>query len=307
MWLGRLGENDKHWGNWTVSKSSKRLDGKKPEFFIYANIESNTRESGVEELPLGQVTRTSITFHWSAFGSIRYVLPWVLVKPRLTKVVPKSWTEKDIERLGRNWYYNVSERRYGFNMTRTGIQISLGSTPFSNMGKTYLFDYPWTIDHYETISYNADTGMPSLFIPKFTSVRGTVTCANYLIQDYDGEYLVVSCFKQEARYYRCKGILKPFRYLLPKKSYWRSDFWFSKETGAEKGSWKGGTIGSSIPSNKNEAIEDSLKRYCEERKINVIGFIGYSVGTVTKDMATEMVLRHYPQYINLLNPKPIEV
>lgn len=42
------------------------------------------------------------------------------------------------------------------------------------------------------------------------------------------------------------------------------DLRFSGETGREKGSWKGGTIGTSIEMRPGELHEAAFRRYCDE-------------------------------------------
>jgi hypothetical protein len=53
---------------------------------------------------------------------------------------------------------------------------------------------------------------------------------------------------------------------------WRAlDIDFSGETGEEKGSWKGGTMGTSIGMLPGELHESAFRRYCAEHNMTFIG------------------------------------
>ena len=305
MWLGKLGDNDKHYGPLTISFRGKKE--KKNPFFMYCYLESVTEESGIEESTLEESYCNTLTFHLSMVGSVRLKLPFKIIKPKFTKVYPKSWDENTIKRLGRNYYYDVAERRYGFNMTSSGYQITLGGSMFG-IRKTIVKDWPWGIEHHSTTSYHANTNEPyRKDNSKFSVERDNVTNANFLIRDFDGEVLVVSAYKRRMDFYRGKGLFKWFSYLLPFKHFWHTELYFSKETGGRKGSWKGGTIGSSILSDETEDIADSVKRYCDKHGMVELGFIGYTVGPIKKDDIVPTVKAILPIYVNFLNPKTEEV
>jgi len=293
-------------GNWTFSKAEKLPEGRKRSFFFYFHIESKTNEETVNTLPIDQCSRTVVSMHCSYLGSVRYAFNKAYIKPILMKVFPKSWSEETVKRLGRNWYYDVHDLTYGISLTESSLHIVKRTNDMGSLDKTTIYDYPWTLDYVNRIDYNANTNEPLTFV-KGSPTHDQVNRQHFLIQDYDGEYLVTSAYKEQLIYYRCKGILKPFRYLLPKKSFWLTDLWFSKETGGEKGSWKGGTIGSSERTNKKESIEDSVLRYCEKHGMKMIGSLGYSVGHLTDEEITRLVSEHYPTYVNLLNPQKPEV
>ena len=80
-----------------------------------------------------------------------------------------------------------------------------------------------------------------------------------------------------------------------------------EEKDVRKGSWKGGTIGSSILSDETEDIVDSVKRYCDEHGMVELGFIGYTVGPIKKDDIVPTVRATFPIYVNFLKPETKEV
>ena len=53
--------------------------------------------------------------------------------------------------------------------------------------------------------------------------------------------------------------------LIKPEVYRRLDIEFDKETGPEKGSWKGGTTGCSFVINNNENHVQAMQGYCEEK------------------------------------------
>jgi len=296
--LGRLGDNDKRYGPLTVSRKNK--SDRKDSFFSYFYLETVTSEDDLYTTTLKDLFCNTITCHFSPIGSIRLRLPFNILKPKFVKVKAESWGEETIKRLGRDWYYDVRENRTGFNVTNTGFQFKLPGK------RTVVVDWPWGIDHKETVYFDPRDGKPYKNYSKYEN-RDHFHFSNYLIRDYDGDIVTVSVIKVCRSYYRTKGILKWLRYLFPLKHYWSTDFNFSGETGAGKGSWKGGTIGSSILTDKKEPLFGSLKRYCDEHGMTVLGFIGYSEGELKKDCITEAVQKHLPIYLNLVNPTSKEV
>lgn len=289
--LGRLGDNDKRYGPLTVSRKNK--SDRKDSFFSYFYLETVTSEDLIYTEPLKDQFCNTLTFHFSPIGSIRLRLPFNILKPRFNKVGVKSWSKETIERLGRDWYYDVQETRTGFNFSGHGFQFNLPKR------KTVVKDWPWTIDHKATTYYHSDTGEIHVTDKKYC-VSSDVTHSNYLIRDSDGTVLVVSCCLVNRSYYRTKGILKWLRPFLPLKYFWSTEFQFSEETGAGKHSWKGGTVGSGINTTPDEPMVESLYRYCSGHGMVILGHLGHSSGPIKKKDICRVVQERLPVYRNLL-------
>lgn len=132
--LGRLGDNDKRYGPLTVSRKNK--SDRKDSFFSYFYLETITSEDIIYTEPLKDQFCNTLTFHFSPIESIRLRLPFNILKPRFNKVGVETWSKETIERLGRDWYYDVRETRTGFNFSDHGFQFNLPNR------KTVVKDWP---------------------------------------------------------------------------------------------------------------------------------------------------------------------
>lgn len=86
----------------------------------------------------------------------------------------------------------------------------------------------------------------------------------FLIDDYDGERITATTHIEEREWKFGEGWfrwLSLFRRNMVRRSL---SIGFDKETGPEKGSWKGGTMGTGIEMLPGELHEAAFRRYCEQ-------------------------------------------
>lgn len=215
-------------------------------------------------------------------------LPTWAVPPQRTKVYPK-WDAETINRLGRDWYYDVARREFGFSFSGTGtvgestaLHVRFGrQTMDSSTEKSKCYFLPWTewrhVRHslygldgslFAHLPANARWGSPA----RDEEERLTEACptAVFAFRDYDGEALTVTTKIEERQWLRGT---KGFRWLslFAKPIIRRSlDLRFSGETGRRKGSWKGGTLGHGIDMRLGELHESAFRRYCTEHDMEFI-------------------------------------
>lgn len=87
----------------------------------------------------------------------------------------------------------------------------------------------------------------------------------FALKDFDGTDITAKTVIEETVYERGEGRFKWLSWFFKPQVYRRLDIEFDKETGPEKGSWKGGTTGCSFVINNNENHVQAMQGYCEEK------------------------------------------
>ncbi|WLA80328.1 hypothetical protein [Bradyrhizobium elkanii] len=203
--------------------------------------------------------------------SILSVVPGWLVRPERKRVKAKYWSEQDIERQGRDWYWDITPREYGFSINEGHLSIEYGRvTHDSSTEQRWGCFLPWTQWRFVRHSFYGLTGEHFWTIPKGMGwderrkIEEQCPTASFDFADYDGEKLVATTKIEEREWKFGEGWFKwlsIFRRPMVRRSL---DISFSGETGREKGSWKGGTTGTGIDMQPGELHESAFRRYCDE-------------------------------------------
>lgn len=249
-------DNDKNWGPFTLARWKNRI-----AFEI---------ESGDDEDPESCVRM--MAFGWA----LRCRIPmWVC--PPIRKKVEANWDEATVKRLGRNWYYDVTERCFGVSLSNMGngydfLQVSYGaSTHDSRTDKSWCKHLPWKqwrcVRHsvYEPDGKHFATeqkGKGSDDFFAFMRLCEQCPASKFLFRDYDGQEITATCHIEEREWHRGEGWFKWLKWFWPKKIRRSLDIKFSAEVGSEKGSWKGGTTGHGIEMLPGENPQGAFVRYC---------------------------------------------
>lgn len=210
-----------------------------------------------------------------------------IVRPHKTKVYPQ-WDRETVARLGRDYYWDVDPRQYGFTINDGHLCIYYGRTGGSSQDSSVQQQWsrflPWTqwrhVRHsfydldgkhfwseldWETVLYHH--AHDKMRRERYDIVRQwEERCpkAKFLIQDYDGEEIEATTQIEEREWHFGTGWFKWLSWFRPAKIRRTLDISFSAESGPEKGSWKGGTIGTGIEMLPGELHEAAFRRYCEE-------------------------------------------
>lgn len=199
-------------------------------------------------------------------------LPGV-IRPWRQKRYP-GWDAETINRLGRDWYWDVDHRRYGFSYREGFLQIFYGreggACMDSRIQQQKGYFLPWTqwrhVRHslydlkgnlYETIPERADWETRKLI------EKGCET-ARFSFEDYDGQVIAATTRIEEREWRFGAGWFKWLSLFRKPKISRVLDLEFSDEVGPQKGSWKGGTVGHSIEMLPGELHEAAFRRYCEQ-------------------------------------------
>lgn len=258
----RWGDNDKYLGPFTFAR-----DRSYKHLAVMLNSGDHDDELGRCRLRISVGGFTFIT-----------ALPQIIT-PYKVKVPAPSWDAATVERMGRDWYWDIYEREYGFSYGEGFLQIKLGrQTHDSSTTQSKGYFLPWTqwrlIRH---SMYDLDdnhfwtepkriAGEPYDHEDRWKA-RETCPSASFAFEDFDGEQLSAKTQIEEREWKFGEGWFKwlsIFRRTMIRRSL---DIQFSGETGKRKGSWKGGTMGHSIDMKPGELHEAAFRRYCAENSM----------------------------------------
>lgn len=214
-----------------------------------------------------------------AFGwALRVKLPNVV--PCARQKVVAGWDEATVKRLGRNWYFNTWDRRFGISLSDMGngydyFSIHFGkSTHDSSTDMRWGKCLPWKQWNHVRRSLYAPDGTHFYTEPK--RVRGidafhdvmkkeeACPVCHFGFVDYDGEMIVATCRIEEREWHKGQGWFKWLRWFSRPKISRYLDLRFSSEVGPQKGSWKGGTVGTGTDMKPGDTPEAAFRRYCEK-------------------------------------------
>lgn len=210
-------------------------------------------------------------------NSVKIPLP-PIIKPDAKKVYAKSWTAEDIKRLGRNYYIDYTRKEYGVYLFDNHFNIQYGrSTHDSSTEQRWSFFLPWTEYKYLGIKlFNIDGSLHKDIPNKrgdykdVEQARSEVSKVAFLLKDFDDEEIVALCHIEERRWDLGVGICSWLNYVTPRRYRRVLSYDFSDEVGKRKGSWKGGTISSSIEMKDNEPPEAAIRRMCKEENMTFV-------------------------------------
>ncbi len=263
----RWSDNDRYFGPFTYAYEPR-----------YSKLALMLKSRGDDDDDSGQCyLRIGLLSH-----TLIVALPEI-IRPYREKVFPE-WDNATVQRLGRNWYWNIDAREFGFSYSEGYLSMHFGRQTYdSSTCKQKGWFPPWTqwrhvrrsfygVDgaHVSTLpntgkSYRDDLGRWE----RERAIEDAVPTVAFAFKDFDGEQLTATT-KIEEREWRLGERGFKWLSLFRKPKISRSlDISFSGETGKRKGSWKGGTIGHSIEMQPGELHEAAFRRYCDERAMTI--------------------------------------
>lgn len=205
-----------------------------------------------------------------------------IVRLHRTKVYPKSWDAETVKRLGRDWYWDIDPRQYGFSLSDGHLSVYYGRTGGACMDSSIQQQWgcflPWTQwrhvrhslydlagEHFWTQPEGAhQLGAPGGWWETYRAAKDACPTVRFAFEDEDGEHLVATTMIEEREWRFGTGWFKWLSWFCRPKIRRSLDLSFSGETGPEKGSWKGGTTGTGIDMLPGELHEAAFRRYCDE-------------------------------------------
>lgn len=267
MYARRWGDNDRRFGPFLFARDRS--------FKHLALLIS----SGDDEYP-------GCSLRFSCYGVTMIVSLPQIIKPYQEKVTAQYWDAATIERMGRNWYYQVDECKYGFSYHDGFLQFKLGrQTHDSTTDRSKGYFLPWTQWRFTRRSfYNTDGAhfwseyedrakLGSSNWEASRTAKEECPSHTFAFLDFDGERLTARTVIEEMEWKLGTGRFKWLSLFRRKKVRRSLDIEFSGETGKRKGSWKGGTMGHSIELKPGELHEAAFRRYCAENGMTFVGAV----------------------------------
>lgn len=262
----RWSDNDRNFGPFTYSRDKHY----RPIALVI--------QSGDDEYPGAQ-------FRISAFGHTFIVaLPSWALRPYKRKVQAR-WSADDIERIGRDWYWQIDRRQFGFSYSAGHLSLYFGRQSDDRETERHKgFFLPWTQWRHVRHSFYGLDGEHIATLPKGKSYRDdpglwdreqTISEAaptwSFVFRDFDGEEITAITKIEEREWRFGTGWFKWLSLFRSPKINRSLDLRFSAEVGKRKGSWKGGTIGHSIDMQAGELHEAAFRRYCVQNGLTYEG------------------------------------
>lgn len=258
--MSRMTDNDRTWGPFTWGPWHKCL-----------SVEWSS--GGGED----QDSRNYILF--AAFGRAlriwlpRILRPWVNVRPSC--IDPKRM------------FTDVWPREYGFTLTSSGgvgescydfLIVSLGAqTHDSTTTKKWSKFLPWKQWEHVRHSLYAPDGSHLYTEPRFKRghrpqgfdhciwhKRETAPASYFEFEDYDGKRIIATCHIEEREWHKGTGWFRWLKWFSKPKIHRSLNLEFDHEVGPEKGSWKGGTVGTSAEMRKEDHPINAFRRWCDK-------------------------------------------
>jgi len=267
----RWGDNDRRWWRFTYSPPGN--------YNPWAVV---LKSSGDSE------DWQTCTLRISAFSRTLIITLPDLIKPERKKIIP-GWDWQTIERLGRDWYWDITTREFGFSYSDGFLQVFFGRvTHDSSTEQNWCKHLPWTQWRHVRHSFYDLTGahvydesqdpIGKLGTEEWhdrwnarQAREDAVPTMKFAFRDFDGEALTATTKIEEREWLFGVGWFKWLSLFRRSKIHRSLDIRFSGETGKRKGSWKGGTIGHSIEMLPDELHESAFRRYCSEHEMTFMG------------------------------------
>ncbi|QPF81643.1 hypothetical protein IC762_17610 [Bradyrhizobium genosp. L] len=198
-------------------------------------------------------------------------LPAWLIRPERKRVQATYWSPEDIARMGRDWYWEAIPREYGVSIIDGHFNVQYGRvTHDSSTEQRWGCFLPWTQWRFVRHSFYDSLGNHFWTAPKGASwdvrreMEDKCPTLKFSFRDFDGAELTATTKIEEREWLFGEGWFKWLSWFRKPMIRRSLDISFSGETGPEKGSWKGGTVGTGIDMLPGELHEAAFRRYCDQ-------------------------------------------
>lgn len=262
-------DSEKYWGPFTWAPKDRNSDR------LFGLHVTSTREEGE-----GAYARLSILGRTLLCRLPDWFVPAYLHRSYLTTLSEEDLKSYMDRNGGRDWYWSIYQRTYGFEFHKNELHWSRGVQNYTFGGpedarrNSGVWFYPWTRRRTVREDWFDASGAFFAHVPRLRHdtweerqrVEATVPVKRFAFKDYDGEIIVATLRLEERETAMGEGRWKWLSTFFKNKVYRSFDIRFSSEVGPEKGSWKGGTVGHAVTSDDPaELHEAAFRRYCIER------------------------------------------
>lgn len=243
MKAARWGDNDRYFGPFTWSYSNSF-----PHWAIA--LKSRGEENKLCTLRISLKKATLIV-----------VLPHI-VRPYREK---KSYSGRD--------YWQIDPRQYGVSLSDGHLTVYYGRvTHDSSTDQNKGWFLPWTQWRHVRRSLYGLQGELFETVPErapydaWSTLEQACPTARFSFEDHDGKVIVATTRIEEREWRFGAGWFKWLSWFRRPKIVRSLNLEFSDEVGPEKGSWKGGMVGTSIDMLPGELHEAAFRRFCEQEQ-----------------------------------------
>lgn len=222
-----------------------------------------------------------VSLRMFGFGrTLILLLPSWMLRPYAEKVKARSWDAATVERMGRDWYWHVEPRKFGFTIHNGHLSVFYGRQSCdSSTEQCWGVFLPWTQwRHVRHSLYDMDGDLfahvPDRDWDASEKLEKACPALRFDFLDFDGERITATTMIEEREWRFGDGWFKWLSLFRRPKIIRSLELRFSSEVGHRKGSWKGGTIGHSIEMLPGELHEDAFRRYCANEGLTFISKIG---------------------------------
>jgi hypothetical protein len=224
-------------------------------------------------------------------------MPKWVVQPHRRKVMAETWDAATVARMGRDWYWHETRREFGLSLSLSDVRVKYGVQPDAWPGdKSLMWSFPWMKLRYmgqrwydldgnlcETMSNAEERACLGKTGRYFTELREEVEArvpkAVFEVEDFDGTRIRATTHIEEREWHRGEGWFKWLAWVFPARVRRSMAVEFDKEVGYEKGSWKGGLMGTGIDLEPGELHESAMRRFCaagvrNKSGISALKFVG---------------------------------
>ena len=284
--------NKKHWYNKLgIVKTYEDLELDDNWYFI--NLKSHDDEEGYNE---GEKVKNLLTIAFLKKYR-KFELPWQIIDPIFDSPT-YDYDGDDKHQIGHQKlkemgckvkYNNYTPNSYEFSIWKEHLRIYAQQPEqllYNEGNHKPLFDFWWNFSwkrsertKYLLLSPDGTTFYEVNNDCNFITPSGKRVydewqdheeiqpSVKFAFKDYDGEENTVTCKLTYAEYSLGDNAFNRFVYKLfgSKPDICTTlELAFDKEIGEKKGSWKGGTMGTSINLLPKESLEEAFKRYCSD-------------------------------------------
>jgi hypothetical protein len=194
----------------------------------------------------------------------------------------KPW-RKWVDLSGKEWaryggYWDEHPREYGFTLSDGHLSVKFGAqTMDSSTTQDWGCFLPWTQwrhirhslyglegEHFWTEPKAGAAGKLGAGWEAYRAAKDACPIVKFSFRDFDDQELIATTRIEEREWRFGTGWFKWLSLFRRPKIRRSLDLEFSGETGPEKGSWKGGTVGTGIDMFPGELHGSAFRRYCDQ-------------------------------------------
>lgn len=215
---------------------------------------------------------------FSGFGHTLIIELPAIIKPW------RQWVDTSkYEWSGQNGgYWDVHSNEYGFTASEGALHVYYGPQTHDSLTTKSLCKFiPWQNWRFIRQSWYGLYGqhVQTLWETGSREVRmaqhdwryefeKTLEKASFQIKDYDGTMVIVDTNIEEREWRFGEGLFKWLSWFRKPMIRRNLNLNFRHEVGTQKGSWKGGLMGTRILLQPGELHESAMRRYCEQEHID---------------------------------------